>query len=70
MATLVTRHWRALAGALLLLLATAAEAHLMVAQRGTVHVVGDGAFVVVSLPVSAFTGIGVDDEGRLQQLIW
>jgi hypothetical protein len=65
MATLLTRHWRALASALLWLLATAAQAHLMVAQRGTVHVVGDGAFVVVSLPVSAFTGIGADGDGRL-----
>ena len=65
MATHLTRRWRALAGLLGLLLATAAQAHLMVAQRGTVHVVGDGAFVVVSLPVSAFTGIGADDEGRL-----
>ena len=66
MATFITRRWRALAAALLLVAALpAAQAHLMVAQRGTLHVVGDGAFVVVSLPVSAFTGIGADDEGRL-----
>jgi hypothetical protein len=65
MVTLITRRWRALGTALLLLLATAAQAHLMVAQRGTVQVVGDGAFVVVSLPVSAFTGIGADGDGRL-----
>lgn len=38
-----------------------ASAHLMVAQNGTVNIVGDGAFLVLSLPVSAFEN--VDDDG-------
>jgi HupE / UreJ protein len=46
--------------------ATAAvEAHLMVAQRGTLNMVGDGAFMVLSLPVSAFSGIDDDGDGKL-----
>lgn len=31
-------------------------AHLMVAQQGTINLVGDGAFMVVSVPVSALDG--------------
>ena len=41
----------------------AAQAHLMVAQRGTLNLVGDGAFMVLSLPVSAFTGVDDDGDG-------
>jgi hypothetical protein len=41
------------------------EAHLMVAQRGTLNIVGDGAFMVLSLPVSAFPGIDDDGDGKL-----
>lgn len=43
---------------LLLLCAWAlpAQAHLMAAQKGTVNLQDDGAFVVLSLPVSAFSG--------------
>ncbi|MBI5278764.1 MAG: hypothetical protein HY854_20195 [Burkholderiales bacterium] len=36
--------------------ATPAQAHLMPAQQGTIHVVGDVAYVLVSLPVSALGG--------------
>ncbi len=38
-----------------------AQAHLMVAQKGTLNLQGDGAYLVVSLPVSAF--VGIDDDG-------
>ena len=47
--------------ALSLALTSASSAHLMVAQNGTINIVGDGAFLVLSLPVSAFEG--VDDNG-------
>ena len=46
---------------LALMLLPAAQAHLMVAQRGTLNLVGDGAFLVLSLPVSSLAG--VDDDG-------
>ncbi len=42
-----------------------AQAHLMVAQHGTLNFVGDGAYVVMSLPVSAFTGVDDDGDGHL-----
>jgi hypothetical protein len=44
---------------------TSAQAHLMVAQRGTLNIVGDGAYMVMSLPVSAFKGIDDDGDGLL-----
>ncbi len=50
---------------LILAMAPAAQAHLMVAQRGTLNLVGDGAFMVLSLPVSAFSGIDDDGDGVL-----
>jgi hypothetical protein len=42
-----------------------ADAHLMVAQRGTLNLVGGGAYMVMSLPVSAFKGVDDDGDGRL-----
>ncbi len=51
----VTLHLFALIGA------TQAHAHLMVAQHGTLNIVGDGAFMVLSLPASAFPQ--ADDSG-------
>ncbi len=42
-----------------------AQAHLMVAQRGTLNIVGDGAFMVLSLPVSALSGVDDDGDGKL-----
>lgn len=45
--------------------AVPAMAHLMVAQRGTVNIVGNGGFVVMSFDVDAFTGIDDDGDGRL-----
>ncbi len=56
----------ALAAALLGLFALpAAQAHLMVAQRGTLNLVGNGVFMVMSLPVSGFTGVDDDQDGAL-----
>ncbi len=48
-----------------LCLMPSAQAHLMVAQRGTLNLVGDGAFMVLSLPVSAFIGIDDDGDGQV-----
>ena len=44
-----------------------AHAHLMVSQRGTLNLVDSGAYLVLSLPVSAFTGIDDDRDGKLSQ---
>ena len=48
----------ALLGAFLL---APVQAHLMVAQKGTLNFSGDGGYMVLSVPVSAFRG--VDDDG-------
>lgn len=65
-----TSSWRrGLAAACLALAALlalpAAHAHLMVAQRGTLNLVGSGGFVVMSVPVPALQGVDDDDDGRL-----
>ncbi len=52
-------------GGLLLSLATPAAAHLMVAQHGTLNRVADGVFMVLSLPVAAFSATDDDGDGRL-----
>ena len=44
-----------------------ANAHLMVAQQGTLNVVDDGAFVVMSLPISAFSSVDDDGDGKLSR---
>lgn len=44
---------------------TSAQAHLMLAQKGTLNIVGDAVFMVMSLPVSAFTDVDDDDDGAL-----
>ncbi len=41
------------------------SAHLMVAQHGTLNFKNDGAFMVLSLPVSAFEGIDDDGDGKM-----
>ena len=48
-----------------LLFGASAQAHLMVAQRGSLNIVGDGAYMVMSLPVSAFKGVDDDGDGLL-----
>ena len=47
------------------LLAPPAHAHMMVAQKGTLNFDGRGAYLLVSLPVSAFTGYDDDADQRL-----
>jgi hypothetical protein len=60
-----TAWWRRLATVAALLFGASVHAHLMVAQRGTLNVVGDGAYMVMSLPVSAFKGVDDDGDGML-----
>lgn len=45
-----------------------AGAHLMVAQHGTLNLVGDGAFMVLSLPVSAFDKLDGDLDGSVSMI--
>jgi hypothetical protein len=42
-----------------------AHAHVIVSQHGTLNIVGDSAFMVLSLPVSAFKGIDDNGDGLL-----
>jgi len=42
-------------------------AHIMVAQHGTLNVMDEGVFMVLSLPVSAFKGIDDDKDGMLSK---
>ncbi len=44
---------------------SSAHAHLIVSQRGTLNIVESGIYMVLSLPVSAFTGIDDDGDGLL-----
>lgn len=44
---------------------SAAHAHMMPAQRGTLNLVGDGAFMVLSLPVAGLVGTDDDGDGLL-----
>ncbi|MBB1440774.1 hypothetical protein H5202_19340, partial [Shewanella sp. SG41-4] len=48
-----------------LLMVTEAESHMMVAQHGTINMVNNGAFMVLSLPISAFNDIDDDINGHL-----
>ncbi|MFK7965890.1 MAG: HupE/UreJ family protein [Burkholderiaceae bacterium] len=49
------------------LLPATADAHLMSAQRGTLNFTGNSAFMVVSLPVSAFGNIDLNGEKQLSR---
>jgi hypothetical protein len=49
----------------LALCAAAAQAHVMVAQKGTLNIKGTNAYLMVSLPFSAFTGVDDDGDGLL-----
>jgi hypothetical protein len=44
---------------------SSANAHLMPAQRGTLNLVGDGAYMVLSLPVTALKRVDDDGDARL-----
>jgi hypothetical protein len=46
-------------------LSFSAHSHLVHEQSGTVNLTDQGAFVVVSLPVSAFSKVDDDNDGRL-----
>jgi hypothetical protein len=41
------------------------QAHLMVAQRGTLNFVGTGGFVVMAVPVDSLTGVDDDGDGLM-----
>ncbi len=60
-----TSLWRVLLAFGLLIVPKPALCHLMPENTGTVHVVGNSAFVVVSIPVSAFHGITTEADGAL-----
>jgi hypothetical protein len=47
--------------------AAPAQAHLMAAQKGTLNLVGDAAFLVLSVPVSALKGVDDDGDGALSR---
>lgn len=53
---------------LCLLFSPLAQAHLMVAQHGTLNIVDDGAFMVLSLAISSFQGIDDDNSGDINLL--
>lgn len=64
--------WRRVALALLVLWGTLlgvapAQAHLMAAQKGTLNLVGDAAFLVLSVPVSALQRVDDDRDGALSK---
>jgi hypothetical protein len=50
-----------------LLSAAPVQAHLMAAQKGSLNLVGDAAFLVLSVPVSALQGADDDGDGALSQ---
>jgi hypothetical protein len=50
---------------LVALIGSASHAHLMAAGRGTLNVVGDSAFLVLSIPAAALSMADVDGDGRL-----
>ncbi len=50
---------------LVVLGAPESSAHLMPAQTGTINIAGDGGFVVLSVPASAFAAVDDDGDGKL-----
>ena len=60
--------WQVQAGVLsLLLYADSASAHMMPAQQGTLNVIDNAVFEVVTVPVSALQGVDDDRDGRLSE---
>jgi len=53
---------------LLVAVISAAHAHLMVGQRGTLNFVGSGAFIVLSVPVSSFEGVDNNADGLMSNV--
>ena len=56
---------RSVVGLSLLMAITSVRAHLMVEQHGTINFANGGAFLVLSVPVSAFDGVDDDGDGAL-----
>jgi hypothetical protein len=50
---------------LLFISSLTASAHLMVAQKGTLNISGSGAYILVSVPTSAFKNVDDDSDGLL-----
>jgi hypothetical protein len=46
---------------------TSAQAHLVAAQKGTLNLVGNAAFLVLSVPVSALHNVDDDGDGMLSK---
>jgi hypothetical protein len=44
------------------------RAHLMVAQHGTINIVDDGAFLVLSLPMPAFADVDENNDCKVSML--
>jgi len=63
------RAWQVMAssGLAVLLCSTRALAHLMPAQQGTLNILDNAVFAALAIPVSAFTGVDDDGDGRLSQ---
>lgn len=70
------RRWRSACWPLLLrllvlcaplLCVAPAQAHLVAAQKGTLNIVGDAAFLVLSVPVAALQGVDADGDGLLSK---
>ena len=50
------------------LMSPSTHAHLMVAQHGTLNIVGHDVFMVLSLPISAFDDIDEDNNGEVSMI--
>lgn len=57
--------WALLASTLCTLLPRAAVAHLLPSQNATLHAIGDKVYAVVSVPISALSGVDDDGDGQL-----
>jgi len=49
-------------------IAAPAEAHLMRAQHGTLNIVDNVVFMALSLPLSAFSGVDENQDGKVSML--
>lgn len=63
--SLIRQRWFSLVLVLALSAASVAQAHLVVSQRGTLNIVGNGAYMALSLPVSALAGFDDNQDGLL-----
>lgn len=60
--------WLGLLGTILMGVGSLCNAHLMPAQQGTINIVGQAAFVVLAVPVSALVAADDNRDGRLSEL--